>query len=159
MAGGRPVKFKDEYCDLAYNYCLLGADDAELASFFGVCEATINNWKNSHPKFLESLKAGKDQADAEIAKSLFQRAKGYSHPDTKFATFEGEITDSREYTKHYPPDTTAAIIWLKNRQSKKWRDKQDVEFNGKMEVTSYDEMEDDALVAEAIARGLVNDQG
>ena len=28
--------------------------------------------------------------------------------------------------KHYPPDSTAMIFWLKNRQKEKWRDKHDV---------------------------------
>lgn len=30
-----------------------------------------------------------------------------------------------------PPDTTACIFWLKNRQSKDWRDKQEHELSGK----------------------------
>jgi len=33
-------------------------------------------------------------------------------------------------TKHYPPDATSAIFWLKNRQRDKWRDKQDVVHSG-----------------------------
>jgi hypothetical protein len=33
--------------------------------------------------------------------------------------------------KYYPPDTTAAIFWLKNRQKDKWRDKVDHELTGK----------------------------
>ncbi len=53
---GRPTDFKNEYVELAYNYCLLGATDKELATFFNVCEATINNWKISNPDFLESIK-------------------------------------------------------------------------------------------------------
>jgi hypothetical protein len=28
------------------------------------------------------------------------------------------------YTEHYPPDTTAAIFWLKNRRRNEWRDRQ-----------------------------------
>jgi hypothetical protein len=28
-----------------------------------------------------------------------------------------------EYTEHYPPDTGAASLWLRNRQPEKWRDK------------------------------------
>ena len=28
-----------------------------------------------------------------------------------------------EVDKHYPPDSTAAIFWLKNRQPKVWRDR------------------------------------
>ena len=68
-----------------------------------------------------SLKAGKSQADAEVADRLFKRATGYSHKDTKFATFEGKITDAKEFTKHYPPDTIACIFWLKNRRPELWR--------------------------------------
>ena len=56
---------------------------------------------------------------------------------TKFATSEGRITDSKEYTEHYPPDTTAAIFWLKNRQPEKWRDKKEVDAN----VNLGDELE------------------
>jgi hypothetical protein len=32
-------------------------------------------------------------------------------------------------TKHYPPDTTAAIFWLKNRRPSEWRDKVDMNAN------------------------------
>ena len=27
------------------------------------------------------------------------------------------------YTEHYPPDTQAASLWLRNRQPAKWRDR------------------------------------
>ena len=50
---------------------------------------------------------------------------------------EGRITDSKEYIEHYPPDTTAAIFWLKNRQPEKWRDKKEVDAN----VNLGDELE------------------
>ena len=30
------------------------------------------------------------------------------------------------YTEHFPPDTAAAFIWLKNRQPHRWRDKKEV---------------------------------
>lgn len=32
-----------------------------------------------------------------------------------------------EEQQYIPPNTTAQIFWLKNRQPKKWRDKVDVE--------------------------------
>ena len=96
-----------------------------------VNEKTFNNWKHKHPEFLQSLKNGKEIADSQIAKSLFNRAKGYSCKATKFATFNGEITDREEYIENYPPDTTACIFWLKNRQPDKWRDKQDMNIDAK----------------------------
>lgn len=69
---------------------------------------------------------------------------------TKFATSEGRITDSKEYIEHYPPDTTAAIFWLKNRQPEKWRDRKEIDAN----VNLSDELEsmtDEQLTA--IVRG------
>lgn len=117
-------KYREEYAEQAYKLCLLGATDAELADFFSVCEATINNWKEEHPAFLESIKRGKEIADANVAEKLYKRATGYDCPDLITATFQGQITDTMEVTKHYPPDPTAAIFWLKNRRKKDWRDKQ-----------------------------------
>ena len=98
-----------------------------MADFFGVCEKTLNNWKDKNEQFLQSLKEGKKEADSRVVKSLFQRAVGYSCPDTKFATHEGIITDTKEFIKHYPPETTACIFWLKNRRPDEWKDTKEVE--------------------------------
>src|SRR5690606_12689348 len=84
-----------------------------------------------HPEFLESLTRGKAQADARVAEALFHRAIGYSHPDVHVSNFQGQVTLT-PLTKHYPPDTTAAIFWLKNRSRENWRDKQDVEHSGEV---------------------------
>lgn len=126
MPAGRPTKFKEEYCDQVEKLCKLGAIDEELADFFQVDVSTINNWKNDYPKFLESIKRGKIQADSEVAEKLFKRATGYSHEDVDIKMYEGEIIETR-LIKHYPPDATSIIFWLKNRQPGKWRDKQEID--------------------------------
>ena len=85
-----------------------------------------------------------------VASRLYNRAIGYSCKATKFATSDGRITDQKEYIEHYPPDTTAAIFWLKNRQPEKWRDRKEVDTN----VNLGDELEsmtDEQLIA--IIRG------
>jgi hypothetical protein len=124
---GRPTKYKSEYAQQAYKLCLLGATDKELADFFEVNEDTVNEWKKKHKEFSESIKKGKVEADAVVASKLYHRAIGYEHPETVIATYQGEITDTMEVVKHCPPETTAAIFWLKNRQRDKWRDKTDIE--------------------------------
>ncbi|GAB4023211.1 hypothetical protein GCM10028808_72960 [Spirosoma migulaei] len=132
--GGRPSNYVETYAQQAYKLCLLGATDADLADFFEVTETTINNWKNAHQEFFESIKKGKTLADAEVADSLYNRAIGYSHPDTHFTSFEGNVIQTPT-TKYYPPDPTSAIFWLKNRQRKHWRDKVDVEQTTEVTVT------------------------
>lgn len=121
--GGRKTYYKKEYAEQAFKLCLLGADNKRLANFFSVGETTIIDWSNNHKEFSEAIKRGKEEADAEIAHSLYHRAKGYSHKDVDIRVIEGKVVTT-EITKQYPPDTAAAMIWLKNRQRDKWRDKQ-----------------------------------
>ena len=135
--GGNPTKHNVKYNKQAYKLCLLGYTDVELAEFFDVCEATINNWKREYPKFLESIKKGKQEADTNVAESLYKRALGYSHKDTDIKVINDVIVQT-PLTKHYPPDTTAAIFWLKNRQKDKWRDKQEVGHSGNVTVASVE---------------------
>jgi hypothetical protein len=127
--GGRKTVYKAEYAELAYNYCLLGATDEQLGGFLKVSEQTINNWKKSHKDFSLAIARAKEQADAVVAMSLYHRANGYSHPDVDIKMYEGQIIKT-ELIKHYPPDTNAAMFWLKNRQPKIWRDKQEIEHSG-----------------------------
>lgn len=124
--GGRKTSYKKEYSRIAYNAALLGATDENLANLFDVSEKTISTWKKSVVEFSTALKKGKDIADGMVVKSLFQRALGYSHKDVDIKVIDDQIVITK-LTKHYPPDTTAAIFWLKNRQSRSWRDKTEVD--------------------------------
>lgn len=141
---GRPTKYKNEYCELAFNYCLLGATDEDLARFFEVSESTINQWKIEHIEFSESIKKGKDEADALVARSLYQRAVGYQYLEKKKEiSDQGGVKDSVT-TKEVVPDTTAQIFWLKNRQPKLWRDKQDIKMSLNPLSDLIDEIGDEA---------------
>lgn len=145
---GRPTKYKEEYDEQAYKLCLLGATDAHLASFFDVAIDTVNEWKKVHPNFSASIKRGKYSADAEIASSLYNRAKGMTitiQQAIKLTTKKQQINEdtgkpSRAWEQNekievvsleneIPPDTVAAIFWLKNRQPKEWRDKIEIDTN------------------------------
>jgi hypothetical protein len=99
-----------------------GFTDGEMATALAITEQTFNNWKKQHPDFFESLKEWKSLPDAEVERSLFERATGYTHPETKvhFAA-DGTVT-TYEVTRYYPPDPTSMIFWLKNRQPDRWRD-------------------------------------
>jgi transcriptional regulator with XRE-family HTH domain len=149
---GAETLYKPEYNDLAYKFCLLGATDEEMADFFGVTEQTINNWKKNHDGFFESIREGKMAADAGIAQSLYKRALGYTYTEerTKEAVIrdgEGEaisdelqVVEVTKTVKEVAPDTGAAFIWLKNRRSKDWKDKQEVTFNHTIDKEMMDRL-------------------
>jgi hypothetical protein len=152
-ARGRPSKYRPEFVRQAEKLCELGATDAQLAEFFEVGEATINRWKEDFPEFRETLTRAKAEADALVEKSLFQRARGYSHPAVKILTValggdRGSEVQQVPYTEHYPPDTTACIYWLKNRAPDRWRDKVDHELRELM--SRLTELE--AVIAQRTAR-------
>lgn len=118
----RPTSYKTRYAIEVYTLCKLGATDKDIAEFFGVTTTTINTWKEVHPKFLASLKAGKIEADKLVLNSLFKRAQGYQTTEVKKTTDEYGKVRIVETTKFVPPDTTAGIFWLKNRDPDAWRD-------------------------------------
>jgi hypothetical protein len=114
--------YKASFPELARKLAMLGAKDVEIAGVLGISESTLNLWKTKHSEFSESLKAGKMVADAEVVDRLYQRACGYEHDEVDIKVVDKAIVLT-PIRKIYPPDTTAAIFWLKNRQRAQWRDK------------------------------------
>ena len=120
----RPTKWNEKYFPYIKKIIQLGGNDKDIAEICNVTEQTVNNWKSQNPQFFESLKDWKEQADKEVEKSLYKRAMGYSHKEDKIFNDQGKPLVVPTI-KHYPPDSTSMIFWLKNRQPAKWRDKQE----------------------------------
>lgn len=119
---GRPTSYRPEFCDLAANYCLLGATNEELAGFFDVSPRTIDNWIARIPEFAAAVRDGRAAADARVARSLHQRAVGYTITVRRTVLCRGqERTLAREV--HYPADVRACIFWLRNRRRQDWCDR------------------------------------
>lgn len=125
----RPEKWDDKFLVMARKACELGATDLDLAEMLGVCIRTIRYWRSTKPDFAQVLMAGKGLADQQVERSLFQRAMGYSCNEDDIRVIDNQIVITPTI-KHYPPDTTAMIFWLKNRKSAEWRDKQEIEHSG-----------------------------
>lgn len=120
----RLSSWKPEYVELAKNFCLLGATDEELAIFFEVSLSTLRSWKRKNEDLRNAIKCGKQAADAKVAKSLYQRAIGFSQTEIDIRIVKGEVIQTT-YTKKYASDTTACIFWLKNRQPELWRERRE----------------------------------
>jgi len=149
---GRPSKFKSKFARQMAVAARLGGTDEQMAEMLGVSVDSIMRWKQKHPGFCEALKLGKDEADDRVERSLFERATGYSHPDVHISNFQGDITVT-PITKHYAPDATSCIFWLKNRRPAEWRERS--ELTGK-DGTPLVPATDPAELARRVAFLLVN---
>src|SRR5689334_5938392 len=99
MTAGRPSKYSDAYCNEVIECLAEGKSVTAFAGRIGVSRATVFNWADEHPEFLDALKVGQAKA-------------------TEF--WEGTLTD---IAKGKPGNATAAIFGLKNRAPDDWRDK------------------------------------
>ena len=85
-----------------------GLIDVQIAENMGIAASTLYRWKNEHKEISEALKRGKEVVDYQVENALLNNA------------LNGH--------------TTAQIFWLKNRRPDKWRDKQDLEHSGGINV-------------------------
>lgn len=152
--GGRPTKYSKDICEKARKLAELGATDKESASILGISEDTLYVWKLEHPEFSEALRLGKEGPDQRVKRSLYHRAIGYSHPDSHISNFQGAVTVT-PITKHYPPDSTAGIFWLKNRLPDEFRERvEHTGKDGKDLIPEVDQKEFARRVAFALSVGL-----
>lgn len=148
---GRPTDFRDSFVAKAKIICERGATDDELAEELGVSTRTLYRWKHTHPEFCQAIMSGKEIADERVERSLYQAATGYRYVEQQaFKVKTGQYEEDVKVVdveKHKPAETPAAVFWLKNRRSGKWKDKSETAISGDLNVTSKDQR--DAAVAAA----------
>lgn len=126
-----------------------GLTYATIAENLGVGESTFLAYLTKHQELVEVLKTGKDDASAQVENAVFKTAIGYEFVETKI-TLEGtsnpkdldvspeveaqQIASGRrrveKFLKQQPPNTTAQIFYLTNRNSDRWRHKNSLEHSG-----------------------------
>jgi hypothetical protein len=123
-------RYESSHIDRGYKLALLGLNNSDLATAFGVAPSTITDWMQTRPEFKAAIESGRTIADTKVAASLYQRALGYDRTATKHATHMGKFMDSVEVIEHVPADVGAAQFWLKNRQKALWTDRSELEMMG-----------------------------
>lgn len=117
-----------------------GLIDEQIAKNLGVAYSTFKTYINKYPALSASLKKGKEVIDREVENALLKRALGYTYEEITYERFYNEETEEFELipvktiTKQERPDTTAQIFWLKNRKPAEWRDKQEIEHSGSINL-------------------------
>lgn len=119
---GRPSIFSEIVAQKMVSLFEQGKTEDQVAKIIGVTTTTLRNWKSGKQAFLWSVNEAKLKADEMVEASLYHRAIGYSHPEEKVFCNQGVVT-THMTEKHYPPEPTAAIYWLNNRNPNKWKSK------------------------------------
>lgn len=150
---GRPSKYNPEtHLVIVQALAKRGLTIVQLAETLDVSPSTVNKWMVEYPDFSEAIKEARDISDESVEASLFQRATGYSVKATKVFLPAGSTEPVyAPYIEHFPPDPTSMIFWLKNRRPEQWRDKQEIEHSGKLDMTSLSQEEFDRRAKEILS--------
>lgn len=108
-----------------------GLTDEQIFKNLGISKDTFYKYKDKYTDFSDALKKGKEVADIEVENALFKRAIGYKYKEVikEVKEIDGKkSTYIKEVVKEMPGDVGAQIFWLKNRKSRKWKDKQDIDI-------------------------------
>lgn len=114
----------------------MGWTDEEVAKRLGIAYSTFKVYKGKHEELSAALRAGKEEADAEVENALFERAVGLKTVVRKPIKVKEVIyengkrvkeTERIEYGEEeifVPPDVTADKFYLENRVPERWRGQQ-----------------------------------
>lgn len=108
-----------------------GLTDEQIAHNMGINKATLYRYKQCYSDICTALKNGKEVADYEVENALFKRACGYIAKEEiqEVNQESGAMKTVRIVYKDIPPDTGAAMAWLKNRRPNNWRDRQNISLD------------------------------
>lgn len=101
-----------------------GLTDEQIAKNCSISRSTLNEWRKKYPDISDAIKKNKELADFEVENTLFKRACGYTVTIREQKVDREGCEHDLQKEIHIPGDVAAMIFWLKNRQPKKWREKQ-----------------------------------
>lgn len=130
---GRKNKYdthvKPRFDDIV-KWCEEGYTEEQICKQLGVSVSAFAVYKNENLELVEVLSKGKAVADDKVEQALYKTAIGFMFEEDQ-VTNKGDVVKVQRYSK---PNTTAQIFWLKNRRREQWRDKQEIEHSGGMDM-------------------------
>jgi hypothetical protein len=103
----------------------------QIADNLGIAKSTFCVYQNEHAELSDALKNGREVIDVMVENALLKAALGYDYREEELNKVTGEPIELRRVAH---PNTTALIFWLKNRKPAQWRDKQELEHLGGLNI-------------------------
>ncbi|SUJ19197.1 Uncharacterised protein [Sphingobacterium spiritivorum] len=128
-----------------------GYDDCQIAELLDLSAPHFSTLKTSISELSKALKKGRQPLEVLVENSLFKRATGLKvkttvrkwvvMPDEKGEFQNVEVVQETE--TELPPDTGAAMAWLKHKKPEMWniatkmQMEQDINMNGSISIDSW----------------------
>ncbi|WP_165798996.1 bacteriophage terminase small subunit [Sphingobacterium corticibacter] len=128
-----------------------GYDDRQIAELLDLSAEHFSRLKSANPQLYQALKKGRQPLEVLVENSLFKRATGLKVKTTvrKWVVMPNEdgeyqnVEVVQETETELPPDTGAAMAWLKHKKPEMWniatkmQMEQDINMNGSISIDSW----------------------
>lgn len=135
--------YKPDHNRMAFWLALAGLNEFQMASVIGISDATLGVWKRTRPDFMAAIKAGREEAIATAAHSLFRVGNGFTieeerlipnrvkeyNPDTGRVVKEYTEVMRVPVMKYYPPNVQALLKFLAVKYPEVWGDRSEININ------------------------------
>lgn len=111
---------------------MLGANNKDLAAFFGVAEKTIEYWCRNYPEVAEAKKKGTTIASFRVVDALLSRATGYNFVEERVFRVGRKLV-KKKVKVHIPPDSKLIMFYLSNKHREQWTQTKRVAHSGTIE--------------------------
>jgi len=132
------LDFHQELVDEVAKLAEAGCTDSEICQRINVSISTLWTWRKLHPDFAEAFKMAKTLPDDRVEGTLYRVALGYDYTEQQAIKVKtGEHTEEVQVVdvvKHQPPSEPSLRFWLKNRRPEQWRERNDVNLSGGVDV-------------------------
>ena len=130
---------------LVRGWCRDGLTEEQIAHNIGISVTTLNSWKRRFPSFLKAIKESKEVADRIVENALYKNATGYEYEEEEYTTYPDGSMKHIIKKKEARPDKTAQIFWLKNRKPEQWRDQKNIQMDGNIKTSPYEDLTTEEL--------------
>ena len=125
--GRKRINFNDDDIKEIERMSGLGISQAKIAEQLGVSWDTLHRNKKRSARFAGALKRGRTNAVDAVASALFESATGQTSSN-QTGTSSGSAAK--------PPNVTAQIFFLKNRDSDNWRDRMETSHDYRISLSN-----------------------
>jgi hypothetical protein len=147
-----PTKYHSFVIQACEYMARCGLTDDQMSEQLNIARDTLVQWRKKYPELDEATRRGKDEVDSQIEEALRQRALGYMADEySQELDSEGNVVRSFRSKKHVPSNPACTIFWLKNRRPRRWRERQEIDMQGRVEFTVLKPELSGAIVGEVEA--------
>lgn len=147
MAGGRPSKYKPEYCAELIKHFESGLCYDAFAGVVSVCVDTLYQWEKDHAEFSEAKKVGRPKQLLALNKLILSGAMGQlksvaSRTSTTVEKTVGKVTTKTTTVKEtFSQGFNAAAMIFTMKNCTGWKDQPDFSDEDEIDAMDFEEEE------------------